>query len=171
MKKDISRLKGFTIAEMLVSAVLIVIVLTISYNIYLLAKEVWLYVYVEGNMLRTGTEAVEKMIHGVEVDKKGIQEAQDIITPASGTTNTRIEFVDQDNPALSRAFYKSGSTIRYEDEDNAVSDLVEEDVSQLSFTRPAARDNTIEITLVLQRTVLEKNVSVSFNTTVEVRNM
>lgn len=163
--------RGFTIVEMLVASALILIAVTIAYNSYVFAKDAWLYLSVQGRMQSDGMLAMERMIHGIDANLKGIHEAQGIITPTPGNSGSSIEFVDGVDPTLSRLFYLSDDKVVYMDESNNTSDLIDQGVQSLTFTRPAGSDDLVVINLIQQRTAFNKTINVELNTSVRVRNM
>ncbi len=168
---------AFTIVEMLISAALILILIGVVYNLYVLAKDTWLNVYEHGRMQSKALFIMEGMVSGVDAGRKGIYEAQDVIIPAAGNSDTQIEFVDQDDPSVTRSFYLSGDReVRYIDEAGTDSYLdidedVDNDVEALTFTRPSDNDDLIIIGLALKKTVMGKHVSVNLSTSVKLRNM
>lgn len=160
---------GLTIIEMLVSTFLIAVTLTLVYNFYILANNTSHYAFIQSSMQQEAMLCLEKMIRGVDnVDRKGIQEAQDITTPAVGDSDSQIEFVDQADASISRQFYLSTNRVVYQDEDGNARDLIPNNVKSLSFFRD--EDDLVEITLELEKAVLGKNVSVNLHTGVKLRN-
>ena len=163
--------KGFTVVEMIVAAALIMVVISVAYYGYVLAKDAWLFVSVQGEMQRNAMLGVERMVHGVDGSLKGLHEAQGIISPTPGNSDSSIEFTDGVNNTLSRAFGINTDKLEYVDEANNSSDLIDQDVQTVTFNRPSGRDDLIEIGLVLQRVVAQKTITVNLNTSVKLRNM
>ena len=160
---------GLTIIEMLISAFLIAVTLILVYNFYILANNTSHYAFVQSSMQQEAMLCLERMIRGVDnVDRKGIQEAQDITTPAVGDSGTQIEFVDQADTSISRQFYLSTNRVVYQDENGNTRDLVHGNVQSLTFSRP--QEDLVGIALSLQKTVLGKNISVDLFTAVKLRN-
>lgn len=137
-------------------------------NFYIFVNDVWRYAFIQLNMQQEATLALEKMIRGVDKNRKGLQESQDVITPALGNSDTQIRFVDSDNPTISRLFYLSGNKLVYEDENLNTTDLIHRNVQSLIFNRP--QDDLVKITLNLQRTVWGRDISVALSTSVKLRN-
>jgi len=165
-------MRGFTVAELMAGAALLVITMTVAYNLYLFAKEAGMYVYTKSDLQQKAMLGLEEMIHGVDEAHKGIQEAQETTLPSAGAAaTTTIVFTDGEDSSISRQFSFSGDDIVYTDENGATSLLIEGDVSALTFTRLAVPGNLIVINLTLQKSVSGKNILVALETEVELRNM
>lgn len=163
--------KGFTIAELIVSAVITLLVIGAAVGFYVIARDAWQHVLIQGDMQNEAILAIEKMFYGVDVSRKGIQEAQDVVIPAAGASSNQIEFIDQDDALISRLFYQVGNKLVYNNENNIDSDLINSDVASVTFTRPSDNDDLIQINLVMQRIVRGKTISVNISTSVRLRNM
>ena len=173
MKRSINLSKGFTLAELIMSLFLSVIVIAVSYNFYVASKLVWAYTYAQSNMQRDAMLSLEKMIHGIDVGRKGIAEAHDILTPVPGfsgnpSSDSQIQF--DDLAGDSRWFYLQNVQLVYRDENNIDSNIIDSDVQSLTFTRLDGRDNLVKIDLTLQRPVLGKTITVDVSTSIELRN-
>lgn len=163
--------RGFTIAEFIVSAVITLLIIGVAVGFYVIARDAWQHVLIQGNMQNEAILAVEKMFYGVDVLRKGIQEAQDVVTPAAGASSNQIEFIDQDNTLISRIFYQVGDRLVYNNENDIDSDLIDGDVASVTFTRPIDNDDLIQINLIMQRIVRGKAISVNISTSVRLRNI
>jgi len=174
------RKRGFSIPEVIIGTLLLMVIMAVTYQFYSMAKVVWVYIYVQGDLERTAMISMERMIHGVDVDNvavgamayntpKGLQEARSIIQPAVGATASQLEFEDQDNPGVSRLFFQTADRLVYTDSLNNSRDLIEEGVQALSFTMLAA--DVVQIDLTLQRNVLGRVMSSNSTTTVQLRNL
>jgi Tfp pilus assembly protein PilE len=168
--------KGVTIAELIIGAVLVVILAGVVYNLYVYAKDAWLHVFVQGDMQAKAILAMERMVYGVDVDatsgyRKGIQEAQDILVPAIETSGSQIEFVDAEDIAVSRLFFQNGDRLIYTDDVGVNTDILDSDVLTLTFDRPAGQNDLVNITLILQRVVRGKTITVDLLTSVRLRNI
>lgn len=163
--------KGFTLPEVMISSVLTIVVVGIIYALFIFSYDILGYALVQGELQEKATSAMEKMIRGVDANYKGIQEAQGITAPAANNSGSTIVFIDQDNSAITRSFALSGDDIIYVNAAGATSIFIEGDVNTLNFTRPLNNDDLVEIQLILQRTFLNKNFSVSISSSIKLRNM
>ena len=161
--------KGLTIAEVIVASLLVAIIAAVAYNFYVLAKDTWLHSFVQGDMQTEAILGIEKMLYGVDATRKGIMEAQDIVTPLVGASSSQIELVDQDDDTLSRLFFQLGDTLVYTDEFNVNTVIIDGDVQTLTFTHPTA--DVIVINLVLQRAIRGKVITVNLSTSARIRNI
>ena len=168
---DSNASKGLTIVEIIVACVLVVIITAVAYNFYVLAKDTWMHAFVQGSMQNDAILAIEQMVYGVGSTRKGIQEAQDIIVPIEGASTSQVEFVDQDDDALTRLFFQNGDRLVYTDENDINSDIIDGSVQTLTFTRPAGQADLIQINLVLQRTVRGRAITVNLATSTRLRNI
>jgi hypothetical protein len=168
--KSISNSKGFSIPDIIMGLFLSVIIVGVSYNFYTASKLVWAYTYAQSNMQRDAMISLEKIIHGTDTNRKGIAEAQDILTPSASSSDSQIQFEDSVGTGTSRWFYLQNNQLVYMDENNNVSNILDGDVQTLTFTRPNGRDNLVNIDLTLQRLVLDKTITVNVSTSVELRN-
>jgi hypothetical protein len=180
MRRSLRSPQGFTIAEVIVGAVLLAIITAVSYQFYNISKAVWVYIYVQGDLERTAMIGLEQMIHGLDVEnvvvsgqgystRKGVQEAGNIIQPAMGVSASQIEFEDQDTPGVSRMFFMQGDRLVYMDDLDNNRDIIDSDLQSLTFTRLI--DDVVVIDLTLQRVVLDRQLSANVTTTIELRNM
>lgn len=166
-----------TIVELLISSLLVIVIIAVAYGVYTMARDVQVCVFEQGRMQNKALFILERMIHGVGTARKGIEEAQDILSPAAGAAAAaQIQFVDQDDATMTRSFYLLNSEVRYIDSGGSDTRLdidtdVEGDVQTLTFTRPADNDDLIEIGLILQKTVWGKSIVVDLSTSVRLRNM
>ena len=103
-----------------------------------------------------------------------------IIVPGSGGFRNgnfpplflfKIVFVDQDDAALSRSFQISGDKLEYTDETGTTIDLIDRNVDLLTFERPTAQIDLIEINLVLEETMMGRTITVNLSTSAKVRNL
>jgi len=163
--------RGLTIAEMIVASVLVVIIAAIAYNFYVLAKDAWVHTFVQGGMQTEAILGVEKMLYGVDATRKGIVEAQDILTPLADGSSSQIEFVDQNDDTTSRLFFQQGDTLVYTDENNVNTVIIDGDVQALTFTRPAGRPDVVEIKLILEDEVRGRVITVNLSTSARIRNI
>lgn len=170
MRYHKDRESGFTLLDVMVSAVLTVIIIAAAYNFYTTAKLTWAYSFAQGNMHREAALAIEKMIHGIDASHKGVAAARDIWLPAPGGAGALIQFEDSGTGGMTRQFYLQGDRLVYLDENNNTQDIIDGDVTVLSFARPAGRDNLVNIVLTMQRNVLGKAVSARMATSIELRN-
>ena len=170
-KRRTTNLRGVSLVELLVASILLVVVASVAYNFYIFAKNVWAHTSAQGNLQRDAMLGLEKMIHGVDADHKGIHEAQAITTPGMGVSATQVEFTDGADAALSRRFYISGDALVYEDENNNNVNLIDENVKTLTFTRSPITESIITINIVLEKVALDKTISVDLETIVRARNM
>jgi Tfp pilus assembly protein PilE len=168
---DLKTPKGLTIAEVIVACALVAIITAVAYNFYVLAKDAWTHAFVQGSMQNDAILAIEQMVYGVGSTRKGIQEAQDIIAPIEGASTSQIEYVDQDDDALTRLFFQNGDRLVYTDENDINSDIINNSVQTLTFTRPAGQADLIQINLVLQRMVRGRAVTVILATSTRLRNI
>jgi prepilin-type N-terminal cleavage/methylation domain-containing protein len=180
---------GFSIAELLVAAAIMVIVMAVTYNFYLVAAQAWRYVMTEGRMQRDALMALEMMAHGAEADHKGIHEAQGLvdITLGADEYGNMLEFIDQDNDAVSRVFYldPSNNQLTYVDDAGGATILIESGVvanpvptgadNESWFYRDKTHDNLVKINLVLEEPVAgpgaDRTARVRVRTQIELRNM
>ncbi|MFH1753287.1 MAG: prepilin-type N-terminal cleavage/methylation domain-containing protein [Candidatus Omnitrophota bacterium] len=163
--------KGFTIAEVIVASVLVVIIAAVAYNFYVLAKDAWFHVFAQGDMQTEAILGIEKMLYGVDATRKGVLEAQDIITPGDGTTTSVLRFVDQDDININRFFSKQADTLVYTNENGINTVIINGDVQTLTFTRPAGQPDIVDINLVLQRAIRGKVITVNLSTSARIRNI
>ncbi len=161
--------RGMTIAEVIVASLIVVIIAAVAYNFYVLAKDTWLHAFVQGDMQTEAILGIEKMLYGVDATRKGIMEAQDIITPLVGAFSSQIEIVDQNDTTLSRLFFQLGDTLMYTDENNVSTVIINGDVQTLTFTRPTA--DVVVIDLILQRAIRGKVITVDLSTSARIRNI
>lgn len=164
------RSAGTSIIDVLVGLLLSVISMGIVYNFYVVTKMTWLYSVSQSDMQRNAMLGMEKIIHGVDAAHKGVTEARDLFVPVQNSFGDVIQFEDSDAPGVVRSFYLQGDKIVYMDENNNISDIIGSDVQSLTFTRPNGRDNLVLIDFILQRTVLDKDITVEMSTAVELRN-
>jgi len=180
--------KGVSLIEVLISIVLAVIVVTIGYRFHGMAKAVWSYAYVQGDLERSAMTALEKMVHGIDVaaevingqtynTSRGLLSANSVVTPVLGSETSQIQFIDPDG--MTRSFTQITDRLVYSVVDltglNSSIDIIDEGVSQLSFSRMLAdvenADDVVYIRLTLQRTVAQRVLSASVETSVIIRNM
>jgi len=173
--KRFNKRTGVTIAEVIVATMITVLVIGAGYAFYVMAKDVWLHVFVQTEMQNDAMLATEKMIYGLEVDalgsRKGIQESQDVLVPPSGGSGPQIEFVDPDDTSVTRLFFQSGDTIVYTDGNDVNTVILDQGVQSLLFTRPVDHDDLVLIGLVLERTVRGRAIRVELNTSTRLRNI
>ena len=170
--------KAFTLPELLVSMLLVIVVIGVGYSFLVMAKDAYRYSFEQSAMQAKAIFILERILHGTDTTRKGIAEAQSITTPAPGGSMPVITFVDQDNALLARTFLHNipASEVNYVDENGINSRLdvdaqVDNDVQALLFTRTAGSGNMIQVDLILQRTILGKVMRLELSTSVIVRNI
>lgn len=179
--RSINSHRGMTFVEVLITVALIGIIVIAGFGFnffvdsYRLARDTFLYIYVYGDMQRKGMLGLEDMVRGRE-GHKGIQEAQDITIPATvGAFGETIEFVDGEEdptaegyPTTTRQFRKSSAKLQYVNASGGVTDIIDQDVNALKFTK--VQDDLVKIELELSKTALGKSITVDLKTYVKLRN-
>ena len=174
---------GVTIIEVLVSCMLALIVVAISFRFYAMLT-VWLCTFEQGNLERTAMIGLEKMIHGVDQDvemidgspfnvAKGLIEAQSISTPLLGNASNQVVFVDSQE--ASRSFSQVDDRLVYTDDIGNSRNIIDEDVDQLTVSRAVAdvgaADDVVYLRLILRKNVFIGQLEGQAETSVQPRNM
>lgn len=167
--------RGFTLVEILIAATIMVLVVGGAISIYLMAITAWKEGSVQIALQRDASLAMEKMVRGI-YGRKGIREAQQISLPATGSSGTRIDFVDAEDSTLTRSFYFStgldGDASTVADNQLMSSEttdpIIKSNVRTLTFNHLS--DDVVTINLGVQDTVRNKEINVDLSTTVKKRN-
>jgi type II secretory pathway pseudopilin PulG len=177
--------KGFTLAEFIVALFVMILVVGGAVAIYLNSLTAWEEGNLQVALQREASSAMEQMVRGPGLGSgelfgtDGIREAQQISSPAIGSTATQINFVDADNLAVTRSFYFSAGAdsdattpadnqLRYIDGSGNDSPIIESGVRALTFNRLS--DKVVKIDLGMEGRVIDRKVNVDLSTQVRLRN-
>lgn len=187
MVRFIYERRGFTLIEILIAITIMGLVVGGAISIYLMSITAWREGSVQIALQREGSLAMEKMVRGIDpYGRKGIREAQQISLPATGSSGTRIDFVDADNPNPTRSFYFSPGSdgdpstvadnqLRYIDENGNDTPIIENNVLMIKNGVPISTFDhlsaeIVTINLGMQDRVRDKDINVDLSTTVKIRN-
>ena len=154
-----STLSGFTLAELLVVALVFTLVSGVAITTYTMLNRTMKEGLVLQELCHNANVAVEKMTRG-RPENTGLLAASSVDHPAAGASDSRVDYTDVNGAA--RRFYLLNGRILALDGTVMLSD-----VSSVTFTHV---DHMVRIGMVLQRRVFDRNIIFSFETQVYPRN-
>lgn len=168
--------KGFTITEIMIATLIMVMVVGGSLAIYIMSQTAWYEGSAQIALQRKASVAMEKMVRGVD-GRKGIREAREVPSPSVGASGTQIDFDDVGGSG--RSFYFSSgpdgdpdtvadNQLRYIDASANDTLIIENNVRALTFSQPS--NGLIEINLSLEDVVRDKVIILDLSTDVKIRN-
>lgn len=159
------RSKGFSLAELFMASVIMLLVAAGSMTVYLLSYSGWRESSGLAALQRTGSMAMEKMVRGVrgnnEARRNGLREAKSFSIPNAGT----ILFTSGVD-SVERRFYLSADKIIYRC--GGGESTLAHDVDSLAFSKIANKRIRIDVTL--QEEIKGKTISVNLESEVLIRN-
>lgn len=163
--------RGFTLPEVLVVAVIIILIIAGSFSVYLLCYSTWRNAIVWASVQRNGSIAMERLVRGMkaptENKKNGLREAKDFTIYDSDS----IKFTSGvDNKDRYFYFEDEDNTIIYDPNKSMVDDeiVVAKDVESLSFERLS--NKRLRISLSLYKKIGDKPINMDLKTEVTIRN-
>ncbi len=168
MRKD-----GITLVEVLIASAIMVVILGGGLTVYLMSETTWQESTVQARLQRSASIVMQKMIKGVE-GVYGLRDSKAITTPSYPlpASSDTVEFTGIGN--ISRSFYLEENAPRDEvfyDPNTSVSGdaySIAADISSLTFERLTME--RIRISLTMSQAVGDKDMSISLNTDVTIRN-
>jgi prepilin-type N-terminal cleavage/methylation domain-containing protein len=152
--------KGFTIVEVSLATVIMLLVVAGTAAVYLMAMTTWHEGGAQVMLQRGASIAMEKMVRGVD-GTDGIRESQSVAC-SSGSIQYTSGIDDK-----TRRFYLSNGEIWYEDPDETGDVSIAENVSGLTFT--LSNDRVI-ITITMADQIRDKSITADLSTQVKLRN-
>ena len=171
--KDI---KGFTIPEIMIGMVIMLLVMGAALTIYNMSQVSWTEGNAQIGIERDASIAMGKMIRWIS-GVYGIMDAKSVNTPNAAPPNidNTVVFTGVDN--VNRSFYLSNGELWYDPNTSTSGgeSRMVKNVSGLEFRRgngttQYGSEDRLGIKLALQQMVMSKTMSVTLYTAVKVRN-
>lgn len=165
MVRFICERQGFTLIELSIVMLIIVLVIGGVMFVYTMSTTAWKEGSAQIILQREGSIAMEKMVRGIN-GTNGIREAGSALTSVS---NTKIEYTSGIDDR-ERSFRLSGSEIKYDPntiDPNDVELIIAEHVTGLEFT---ISGDIVTIELSLMDEVVDRPINVDLSTNVRLRN-
>ncbi|MDO8525216.1 MAG: type II secretion system protein [Candidatus Omnitrophota bacterium] len=158
-KNNRSDLRGFSLPELLVGALIFSMIAAIAVTAYVMLSRMLKEDIVLRDLSRGANIAIEKMIRGRPANT-GLAAAKSVELPLTGASGDSVNYTDM--TGVSRRFYYSAGSIRAES-----GSTIATDVGSVTFYN---FDNTVRIDLVMRKYVVSREVRFSIQTQVSLRN-
>ena len=152
--------RGFTIVEVLLATIILLLVVAGVSAVYLMALTTWHEGGAQVMLQRGASIAMEKMVRGID-GTDGIRESKSV-TCGSDSIQYTSGIDDK-----TRRFYLSNGQIWYDDPDDTSDISIATDVSGLTFS---ASNDRVSITISMADQVRDKSITASLVTQVKLRN-
>lgn len=169
--------KGFTITELMIAILIMMLVVGGALAIYIMSQTAWYEGSTQIALQRRGSLAMEKMVRGVN-GRYGIREGRSGTLTLAGSNRIEVA-VDMNDPPTpgdpsddtTISFYLVDDEIFYDPDTSTAGDEVSivDDVTSLNF-QTLGTTRRVGIDLSLGRRVLGKLINVSLTTNVTLRN-
>ncbi len=158
-KNNSSSLRGFSLPELLVGAIIFGMVAAIATSAYVMLNRMWKEDVVLNDLSHNANIAIEKMIRGRPANT-GLMAAKSVELPLVGESGNSVNYTDM--IGVSRRFYYTNGSIKTES-----GSTIAADVGSVTFYNFSHR---VRIDLVMHKYVVSREIRFSMQTQVTLRN-